>query len=442
MGTTNHARRVAAVGLVLISLILGQLSGRAEYEGGEWRMVRPALSQEPTPQQSAESDDKAIQARLKEIRVKLREEYDKVVMPRLKNAQYKCDPSANDTKDLGNFEVAVSGAMAWAQSVEILGFNQRSDEPDMSSSTLSDAELVVRRRERLRAEGWTDQELQEMDASADDFKQKIKAIWELLPKLLKENFEATFRCCMQTKYPTAYPRVMLAAARQVALMSGDPTSVLGQDYMERAAQCTCAASGTGWWGTITYNETFDEAKSWETRSAKGERRRQESYAATIDVRDRFDLSRGEAFDPSKEPINVWEGMASSKETYHSSGLKGCFKIIDRSIMLSGQEKGTSSFGVKFTADGRYSVHYHMKAVGVTGMTRNSSRAVGCTAHNPPSSGSAPMEALINPSIPEIEGVANPKQPDILKGSKTVDIPVDEGKRTGTVTWNLFRCKKR
>jgi hypothetical protein len=454
MRTNNHARRVAAWGLVLFSLILGQLlvssqthrgaaATRRVEDGGEWRMVRTWFDQEPRASQSTASEDEATQARMKEIQVKLREAYDQVVMPRLKNAQYKCDPAKNDTKDLGTFEVAVSGAMSWVQSVEIFGFNIRSDELDRSTSSATEAELKERRRQMLREEGWTDQELQEMDASADDFKRKIESIWELVPRLLKENFEATFRCCMQTKYPTAYPRAMIAAARQVALIGGgDPTAILGENYMDRAAQCACAAGGTGWWGMITYKETFEEAKSWQTASVKGERSRKESYAATIDVRDRFDLSSGEAFDPAKEPINVWEGMASRRETYHSSGLKGCFKVINRSIALSGQEKGTSSFGVKFTTDGRYSVHYHLKAVGVSGQSMNSSRAVGCTAHNPPSSGSSPMEARINPTIPEIEGVADPRNPDILKGSKTVDIPVDEGKRTGTVTWHLFRCKKR
>ena len=431
MGTNNHPRRVAAMGLVLFSLMLVELS------------VSSQTAQPPVPPQGAASDDDATQARMKEIQAKLREDYDRVVMPRLKNAQYKCDPSANDTKDLGTFEVAVSGAMAWVREVEIWGFNVRSDEPDMSSSTSTEAELKERRRQRLREDGWTDQEIQEMDASADDFKRKIKSIWELIPRLLKENFEATFRCCMQTKYPTAYPRAMIAAARQVALVGGgDPTKILGEDYMDRAAQCACAASGTGWWGTITYKETFEEAKQWQTASVKGERTRKEFYAATIDVRDRFDLSSGEAFDPSKEPVNIWEGMASRRETYHSSGLKGCFKVINRSIALSGQEKGTSSFGLKFTPDGRYSVHYHLKAVGVSGQSTNSSRAVGCRAHNPPSSGSSPMEARINPTIPEIEGVADPRNPDRLKGSKTVDIPVDEGKRTGTATWHLVRCKKR
>ncbi len=88
------------------------------------------------------------------------------------------------------------------------------------------------------------------------------------------------------------------------------------------------------------------------------------------------------------------------------------------------------------------MHYHLKAVGVTGVSMNSSRAVGCTSYNPPSSGSSPLQARVNPTIPEIEGVADPSKPDALKGSKTVDIPVAEGRRTGTVTWRLFRCKKR
>ena len=431
MRTNNHARRVAAMGLVLFSLIIDQLS------------VSSQTAQPPEPTQDPASDDEATQARIKEMQVKLRESYDQVVMPRLKNAQYKCDPAANDTKELGNFEVAVSGALAWVQAVEVLGFHLRSDEMEMSSSGSTEAELKAKRRQTLREEGWTDQELQEMDASADDFQRKIGAIWELVPRLLKENFEATFRCCMQTKYPTAYPRAMMAAARQLALIAGgDPTKILGEGYMDRTAQCACAAGGTGWWGAITYKENFEESKTWQTASVKGERSRKESYSATIDVRDRFDLSSGEAFDPAKEAANIWEGTASRRETYHSSGLRGCSKVINRSVGLSGQEKGTSSFAVKFSPDGRYTVQYHLKAVAVSGLSSNSSRAVGCKAYNPPSSGSSPMEARINPTIPAIEGVADPRNPDRLKGTTTVDIPVDEGKRTGTVTWNLFRCRKR
>jgi hypothetical protein len=196
---------------------------------------------------------------------------------------------------------------------------------------------------------------------------------------------------------------------------------------------TCDSEG--WEGTITYKKEF--TYTHQNRNDKGhdETVRKESFTATITVRPGDRLV-------SVNNANV-ETSGTYTEKYSSKANRACTRPLQRSTDLSGESQSSSSVAVQITPDQQYRVSYQVPTLSVEGWHVTSWHLEG-DCRNPFQSksggGKSLMSRLITPERLEIVGAVDPKNPNVVSGSKTETFERNGGTSTVTVTWNLTHCK--
>jgi hypothetical protein len=202
---------------------------------------------------------------------------------------------------------------------------------------------------------------------------------------------------------------------------------------------TCESEA--WEGRISYKKEFDH--SWTVSNDKGSSHtaQKESYAATITVGGER-ISQSGNINVNNANVQV---TASYNEKYNSRSTRACSRPLERTTDLSGESQSTSSVHVAITPDNRYRVSYQVPHVSVEGWHASSWKLEG-DCRNPfmdRSGGSKQlMSRGVTPHRVEIEGVVDPKNPNVISGSKTETIERNGGTMTITVTWNLVHCQTR
>ena len=195
-----------------------------------------------------------------------------------------------------------------------------------------------------------------------------------------------------------------------------------------------------WYGTITYTQTFKDERSFQEENQRGNWNREESYEATVEfTNERQNPEQRVAVYTAKV-----KAKASRSETRYGRGTSKVLCNLENNMTSNGSRNydGVISAGVMLTPDGRYTVSYHLPSVEIKAQMTKSRKILECK--NPfikPSSSSGTVDWNITPEGLDIEGMVDPKNPNVLKGSKTVNFTERSGTKTGTLTWNLVRCGK-
>ncbi len=196
-----------------------------------------------------------------------------------------------------------------------------------------------------------------------------------------------------------------------------------------------------WYGTITYTQTFKDERSFQEENQTGNWNREEYYEATVEITsERLNPEQRVAVNTAKV-----KAKANRSETRYGKGTSKVLCNLENNMTIdgSGNYEGVITAGVLLTPDGRYRVHYVLPSVNFTGQMTRSRKILECK--NPfikPSSSSGTVDWSVSPGAPDIEGMVDPNNPNVLKGSKTVTFPERNGTKTGTLTWNLVRCGRQ
>lgn len=203
---------------------------------------------------------------------------------------------------------------------------------------------------------------------------------------------------------------------------------------------TCESNG--WEGTITYTKKFENTKINDNEKGRDETIQKENYTATITF-------GGERLNSSSGIVNVLNAnvvtTASYYEHYTSKGKRACNRPNERTIDLSGDSQSSHSVSVMLEPGGRYRVNYQVPTVSVEGQFVTSWRLEG-DCRNPYMAKSGGNKGLTSRGIGihpvEIEGVIDPQNPRVLKGSKTETVERNGGTMTLTVEWDISHCDTR
>ena len=200
---------------------------------------------------------------------------------------------------------------------------------------------------------------------------------------------------------------------------------------------TC--NSNGWEGTITYTKKFENTIVNDNEKGHDETVQKENYTATITF-------GGERLNSSSGIVNVLNGntvtTASYYEQYKSTGKRACNRPNERTMDLSSESQSSASVSVMLEPGGRYRVNYQVPSVSVEGQFVTSWRLEG-DCRNPYMAKSGGNKSLMSRGIDihpvEIEGVIDPKNPHVLKGSKTETVERNGGTMTLTVEWDISHC---
>jgi len=203
---------------------------------------------------------------------------------------------------------------------------------------------------------------------------------------------------------------------------------------------TCESNS--WEGTITYTKKFENTIVNDNEKGRDETIQKEHYTATITF-------GGERLSSSSGIVNVLNGntvtTASYYEQYKSKGKRACNRPTERTMDLSGDSQSSASVSVMREPDGRYRVYYQVPTVSVEGQFVTSWRLEG-DCRNPYQAKSGGNKSLMSRGIDihpvVIEGVIDPKNPNVLKGSKTETVERNGGTMTLTVEWDISHCNTR
>jgi len=200
-----------------------------------------------------------------------------------------------------------------------------------------------------------------------------------------------------------------------------------------------SCDSNGWEGTITYTKKFDNTMVSDGEKGRSETVQKENYTATITF-------GGERLNSSSGIVNVLNANVVTKgsyyEQYTSTGKRACNRPNERTIDLSGDTQSSHTVSVMLEPDGRYRVNYQVPTVSVEGQFVTSWRLEG-DCRNPYMAKSGGNKGLMSRTIDihpvEIEGVIDPMNPHVLKGSKTETVERNGGTMTLTVEWDISHC---
>jgi hypothetical protein len=379
-------------------LLAARVSFDAAFDRGLLRIIPASFDPGGVLQASAVE---GVSAFVKDLEVKAGELYDQLIMPGLRNARPACTPDGQE-----RLAKVISNALDWVREVQLLGLTSRSDDVNMSATGLSDAEVIERHRQRLRDEGWSDEEMQTMDASADEYRQKVQAITDAVIKLIKEAFDKTHQCCIQEQVPDRrYPSQLLGMARQAALFfEGDSTTLLGRNYMEKVEQCACAVGGEGWRGIISYSR----------------------------IASNMNWKKSETYEFIATGLGHQGRDATGDVQFHGLNKDRCPK---GQIVTTNKASGIdlkAEVSVAFQPEGTYTVFFNTKEPVVGTRVEEHSCATGA--------GTKTDKHILNHKG-QVTGKADPNAPNLIVGTKEESrAEASTGNMKLLVNWRLTRCK--
>ena len=202
---------------------------------------------------------------------------------------------------------------------------------------------------------------------------------------------------------------------------------------------TCESNA--WEGTIKYSKHFDNTTVDDGEKGRSETIEKEDFTAIITF-------GGERINAARV-VDVINANVVTHATYYqkytSRGKRACNTQSDRITDLSGDTQSSHSVAVHLQPDGRYRVSYQVPDVSVEGQHVTRWWLEG-DCRNPFMDKSGGGQSLMSRGIGahpvEIEGALDPKNPHVIKDSKTEKVERNGGTMTITVEWDLKRCNTR
>jgi hypothetical protein len=496
---TNPADRLMMQMQKLKSILRGrrlaQRTARRAPEGEGWRIVRTALN--TTEPQPGRGENMA--ARMKEIINRLRDTYHQEVIPKLKGVRLECRSNM-----LIRVREAVDVAQGWQKQVDLFGLTHRLSQEELTSEetemiirdrvaaegltgmdynrrlrnfnrgglTVTETEIRRIERERLRSDGYTEQEVEDVLKEAESIRAEFQPMYDALSRLiwetLKKAYDKAHQCCMQ-EAKDFYLSMMDWLAHVLAI-SGQEESV----SMEKRDECLCALQSVSagpsgaWRGEITHTESYEYEKNEDKGSgtpASGTTRsdrfhKKSEYRTVINLV--YHL-RGLEADGSGSRIPAQVTGSGRVVSSGSSVNRGVSSSMDKRWGAEWKEDYSGKITaeelnvhVNIRPDGTYTVLYTAPCIEASGarITRNFTEGSGFpefqkkdkTQSDPIDRGVCPTQTgvlLRDGQFVGIKGELDPKNPKALSGTKTFQVPLQENREVNkkiTIKWNLTRCK--
>jgi hypothetical protein len=522
MGRTSY---LTAIGLTLIGLILSQLTvGRQQPQQSKPAMVPPIqvvhaeppsaawptavsmsdasspsflyTAESPTPNALLAAQEGQITPQMRQAIIdKLRQSYQREVLPKLKNVKLECRPNMPDT-----VREAIEPAVAWLRSVELYSLIRRITQEDLTSPEIetlildrvasegligreyqnrvraltrsgivaTESELKRIERDRLRREGYNDQEieglLKEAEAVRAEFQKMYDELQRLIWDTLKKAYDKAYECCMK-EAKDSYLQMMDSIARQLSL-----ANQAEMVSMEKRNECLCAIASVSagqsgaWSGEITHTESFVDERN-ETLGSGGTTRqnryyKKHDYRAVVNLVYHFrSLVAGEGGShiPAQVSANGSVDSTIFRENRWTSASMDKRQGQESKENYSGNVRGEeSTVEVRIRPDGTYNVPYALPCANASGtdVTRSYTEGSGFPEFQKKNdTRSRLVKRDVCPTQPGvllrdgqhigITGKIDPKNLKTLSGSKTFEVPLDGNpkvNKTITINWSLKRCR--
>ena len=506
-----RATFITALSLTFISLVFSQLTAGGQHAqqskppsaawpntGSMTAGLNPSSFQMTAPTTSplvqSGQEGQLTPQMLRDIMNNLRQRYPPV-LSNLRGLRLECKPDVKDT-----IRKAIEPATGWLKSVDQLSLINRLSPEDITSEeteslirdrvsaeglsgrdyenrvraltrsgiVVTETELRKIERDRLRRDGYNDQEIEEALKDADAVRAEFQKMYDdlkgLIWKTLEKAYDKAHECCMKES-KDFYLGMMDGLGRELTI-GGQADKV----SMEKRNECLCAiesvsARGSGaWTGEITHTENFVDERI-DTVSSGGSTRHDEyykkhDYRAVINLV-YFTRSLVAGEDGSRIPAQMSvsgsvEQRSAIYNRWTSTSMdkrQGRESKEEYSGKINGEETNVE---VRIRPDGTYSVFYIAPCAEGSGTDFDRSYTEG-TGFPEFQKKNKPQSRKINRNVcPTATGVLlsdgqhvgitgkiDPKDPKTLSGSKTFEVPLggpSKVNKTITITWNLKRCK--
>ena len=474
-GVVRKRIHVAAISLTLISLMFGHF-------------VIITAHNTTKAQQQGEMTAQMRRDIINNLRARYRE-----VSPKLRSVALECNSEMRDT-----LRGVIEPAQSWLGALEQIGIAHSLTEEDVNSTEMetlirdrvaaegltgrdyqnrvraltrsgivvTESELKRIERDRLRRDGYNDQEiediLKEADAVRAEFQKMSDELTRLIWDTLKKAYDKAHECCMKDA-KEFYLTMMDGLGRQLTV------ATQGQSVsMEKRNECLCmiesvtAGQGGAWTGEITHTERFvdDRNEILGSGSRQNKYYKKHDYRAVINlVYHTRSIVAGPAGSSIPAQVSASGGVDSNNaienrwKSVDIDKRQGRETIANYRGNLSGEE---STVDIQINPDGTYNVSYVAPCIDATGTqsTRLYTLGTGFPEHQkrddtenkainrnvcPTQSG----VRLRDGQFVGIRGQLDLKSTKTVSGSKTFEVPLDENPevfKTITVTWRLKRCK--
>lgn len=472
--------------------LLAKPAAQRAPEETEWRIVNASFNRTEPPH--TQGGEMPAQMR-RDIVNNLRQSYHQVVLPKLQSVKLECRSNM-----MIRVREAIYGANNWLKAVELIGLTNRLTQDDLTSEEIetlirdrisaegligrdyqnrlrnfnrggmvvTESELRKIERDRLRREGYNDQEIEDMSREAESIRAEFQKMAGELNRLiwdtLKKAYDKAHQCCMQEAKD--FYLTMMDWAGRVLTIAGQEEAV----SMEKRNECLCAIESVSagqsgaWSGQITHTESFVDERN-ETIGSGGATR-ENKYYKKHDYRAVFNLvyhTRSLVAGASGNSIPAQ--VSGSGEVNHSVANENRWTSVSMDKRqgsetkenyrgnISGEE---SNVEVRVRPDGSYNVTYHAPCAAASGTDISRHYVMGTgfpefqkrddTRSKLVHRDVCPTQTGVRLRDGQFVGIAGQvdlKNMKTLSGSQTFEVPVDGNPKVNkkvTITWNLKRCR--
>jgi hypothetical protein len=342
---------------------------------------------------------------------------------------------------------AISTYFQWARSVEMLFPVPKDDGLYQYEGYRESYDKVAAQRETmLRERGFTTEQIDDINRTIEQFREQFDRLEEQIqsrirPALIAQ-FQAIYRCCT-TQRPMQYHLTAMVKLLRFAELHG--FAPVDSDPMQKVQECACLVGSNTiggrerFTGTITYEESHSAEKT-VTNST-----RTQVNSESISFQQTSVLTF-----PRANGIMV-DSVASGEKSQFVSTTDdhpGCTVHSESHLEVDGRDNDVGLVSINVNAQqGRYSLGFDRLPVDGSGRRRHvfNVKGAACGVFNKPRDETKPAYQGIGPlvTVKTVQGEIDPNDPYALKGSHTFELRdrFYDVTRTGTLTWDLQRCKR-
>ena len=306
--------------------------------------------------------------------------------------------------------------------------------------------LVNQRIDMLHDRGYDDQQIAEIDAAMDAFRQqRLSELLHRADPLLEEAYRRLFakmyECCRWGRPMQYHLERMLEILRMGELEGVTP---LDPDESQKVAECSCRIASVRqgapeiWTGTITHDEEYD-AESVRTPGGT----RTETQTLYRKYRQELVLEWAVATESMASRYTIEGRETTHAETKDRLSCGEVHATRDASGSARDDGETTVMVAAQPGRSGKYRISYPVNGATGSALWKSHWSAEGCQIFNPvrDDRGVRAVTIVGHPHPVWIETEADPARPHRLSGSKVLEVPdkVFDTPRRPKISWNLQRC---
>ena len=333
----------------------------------------------------------------------------------------------------------------WAHMIRMLNPIELKDYQDLKAW----AEDTKKRIDYLHALGYTDEQIAQIDAAMDSFRQQqmaemIRKGDPLVADANRRLFARMYRCCTKETPQEYHVSTMVEASRMAQLGGYGP---LDPEEMLKIQDCSCRTASVqqgapeSWTGTITHTENYNgrrEQTLGRTRTTLNTRNVRFKEVITL-----------ERLFTSNEMASSYNVNADQEDYDELYDHKECGRIGGWTRgKANGSDDGVTIVTIYPVSNqpGKYHVAYSVAGADAIDKWKKYWTAKGCQIfnHTRESQGRKPVTIISYAPDTQFDDEVDPSRPFELKGTTDFEAPDETGfpqPHKSTATWDLRRCGK-